>query len=138
MYSEMQLSKSEASYLFVPSVFLDAAILHKRNKERPTMELLSLLVVPKVSSKWKEVGLHLGLSPNRLQMIEQQHNMMTEKDQCTVMFKKWLYGALGTGEKSRSWESVLLAVANGHSKAAEKEIKESLREVAAQVRWLIL
>ena len=102
------------------------------------MELLSTLVVPKVSPKWKEVGLYMGLTPNRLQMIEQQHRMMTAKDQCTVMFKKWLYGAPGTGGKNRSWESVLYAVATGYGQAAEKEIQECLREVAAQVRWWML
>ena len=76
------------------------------------------------------MGLQLGMSPGRLDVIEGEHKR--KDDCCTSMFKEWLRGAPGTGNKKRSWESVLCAVETGHGTTAEEEIRKGLREVAAQ------
>ena len=96
----------------------------------PTMELISRLVVPRVSSRWNYVGLQLGVSPERLEVIEGEHKR--KEDCCTALFTDWLRGAPGTGSKQRSWESVLGAVETGHGTEAQGEIRVGLREAAAQ------
>lgn len=107
--------------------FTDAALL----PQKPSLELVSSLVVPMLSSKWKEVGLQLDISPNRLQTIGNRY-FMNKEDCGTAMFVKWLHAAPGTGDKQRSWESVLHAVKAGHSMTAEEEIRKDLRKIAAQ------
>ena len=97
----------------------------------PTTELLSRLVVPRVSSRWKYVGLQLGVSSECLEVIECEHHMKM-CDCCMAMFEQWLRGTPGTGSKQRSWESVLSAVKTGHGTETEGEIREGLREVTAQ------
>ena len=76
------------------------------------------------------MGLQLGMSPEHLDVIEGEHKR--KDDCCTAMFKEWLRGAPGTGNKKRSWESVLCAVETGHGTTAEEEIRKGLREIAAQ------
>ena len=95
------------------------------------MELLSKLVVPRVSSRWDYVGLQLGMSSELLKVIEREQ-LLKMGDCCTALFEHWLQGAPGTGSKQRSWESVLRAVETGHGTEAEGEIREGLREAAAQ------
>ena len=110
----------------VLSPHLGAAYL----QDPPSLEVLCRLVVPRVSSRWDYVGLQLGMSPERLDVIEGEHK---RKDGCcTAMFKEWLRGAPSTGNKNRSWELVLCAVETGHGTTAEEEIRRGLREVAAQ------
>ena len=94
------------------------------------MELLSRLVVPRVSSRWNYIGLQLGMSPERLEVIEGEHRR--KEDCCTALFTDWLRGPPGTGSKQRSWESVLSAVETGHGTEAQTEIREGLKEAAAQ------
>ena len=94
------------------------------------MDLLSKLVVPRVSSRWNYIGLQLGMSPERLEVIEGEHRR--KEDCCTALFTDWLRGAPGTGSKQRSWEAVLRAVKMGHGTEAEEEIRESLSEATAQ------
>ena len=102
----------------------DAALL----QYRPTLELVSRLVVPRVSLQWDHVGLQLGVTPERLKVIEREKM----EDCCTAMFREWLQGAPGTGIKKRSWEVVLCAVESGHGTTAEEEIRNGLKEVDAQ------
>ena len=94
------------------------------------MDLLSKLVVPRVSSRWSYIGLQLGVSPERLEVIEGEQRR--KEDCCTALFTDWLRGTPGTGSKQRSWEAVLSAVETGHGTEAEGEIREGLREAAAQ------
>ena len=95
------------------------------------MDLLSRLVVPRVSSRWNHIGLQLGVSSELLKVIECEQ-LLKMGDCCTALFEHWLRGAPGTGSKQRSWESVLSAVDTGHGTEAEGEIREELREAAAQ------
>ena len=94
------------------------------------MDLLSRLVVPRVSSRWDYVGLQLGVSPESLEEIDGEHQR--KEDCCTALFADWLRGAPDTGSKQRSWESVLSAVETGHGTEAQGEIRVRLREAAAQ------
>ena len=105
----------------------DAALLQLQ----PSLELVSRLVVPRVSSRWDYVGLQLGMTPERLKVIEREQFVKME-DCCTAMFREWLQGAPGTGIKKRSWEIVLRAVESGHGTTAEEEIGKGLKEVSAQ------
>ena len=95
------------------------------------MKLVSSLVVPALSSKWKEVGLQLDITPSRIQTIGNRY-FMTKEGCGTAMFVQWLHSAPGTGNKQRSWESVLHAVKTGHSMDEEETIRKDLREIAAQ------
>ena len=109
-----------------PPPLPDTSCLHKR----ATMDLLSRLVVPRVSSRWNYIGLQLGVSPEHVEVIAGEHRR--KEDCCTALFTDWLQGAPGTGSKQRSWESVLSAVETGHGTEAEGAIREGLRETAAQ------
>ena len=111
---------------YIPLQDVALSFLHKH----PTMELLSRLVIPRVSSHWYHVGLQLGVSPERLEVIEGEHRR--KEDCCTALFTDWLRGATSTGSKQRSWESVLRAVETGHGTMAEGEIREGLKEAADQ------
>ena len=101
---------------------------------RPTLELVSRLVVHRVSSRWDHVGLQLGMTPERLKVIEREQFMKME-DCCIAMFREWLQGAPGTGIKKRSWEVVLCAVESGHGTTAEEEIRKGLKEVVTQLDY---
>lgn len=87
--------------------------------------------MPLVSSRWDQVGLQLGMSPECLKVIKREQFMELE-DCCNAMFCKWMQKALGTGCKKRSWESVLFAVEYGHGTAAEEEIRKELSKIAAE------
>ena len=76
------------------------------------------------------MGLQLGVSPERIDVIEGEHKR--KEDCCTALFTDWLRGAPDTGSKQRSWESVLDAVKTGHGTEAQGEIRVGLREAASQ------
>ena len=65
------------------------------------MELISRLVVPRVSACWNYVSLQLRVSLERLEVIEGEHKR--KEDCCTALFTDWLRGTPGTGNKQRSW-----------------------------------
>lgn len=95
----------------------------------PTIELLSKLVVPRISLRWKYVGLQLGVSSDCLNEIEREQIKVDHS--CHAMFEQWLQCSPGTGSKQRLWDSVLSAVEIGHSTEAEMKIREELAEVTA-------
>ena len=66
---------------------------------------LTELVVPKMATKWFEMGLQLGIDPKELKIIEKDDKNC--KDACTKMFMEWLDNVQDT---EKSWRKVLDAL----------------------------
>ena len=72
---------------------------------------------------WYDVGLQLGFSPDKLNTIQVPP---TCQGWCKKMFQCWLNGEPHTGNKAKSWETVLQAVAAVFGEAKYNQIRDSL------------
>ena len=72
---------------------------------------------------WYDVGLQLGFSPDKLNTIQVPP---TCQGWCKKMFQCWLNGEPHTGNKAKSWETVLQAVATVFGEATYYQIQDSL------------
>lgn len=57
--------------------------------ERPSKKLLMKHVKTKVATKWKDLGLELGIDPNKLNNLENDRKDISEAC-CMEMFRFWL------------------------------------------------
>ena len=73
----------------------------------PNMEKLDV-VLHEVLSEWYNFGLYLGMEANILDGI--QASRLPAFDCCTEVVKHWLQYICGSGQKQRSWNTVLVAV----------------------------
>ena len=65
-------------YLLVPSI-----------NERPRIADLQNYITPNFATKWKEIGIGLGLTQERINIIEEDNRNKCEK-QCNAMLYHWL------------------------------------------------
>ena len=91
-----------------------------------TLQLKDLLryAVPRVSSKWEEVGLQLDIEPYVLETVKADHSDVEAR--CKAMFQKWLHSGEGTGKQPRTWESVLEAVRRAVGSEVYMNIEEHI------------
>ena len=69
------------------------------------MEILQSCIVDEVPQKWEEIGTALGVSVNKLGGIK---SSAKEYEQCLLMlFSEWIRKAHGTGNKPRTFGSLL-------------------------------
>ena len=85
--------------------------------------MLQNIVVPRVSSKWKTVGLNLNIKYCRLEAIEESKHYQTD-DCCTEMFSIWLNLAPHTGNLPLTWKSVLSAIEKVERVTSEELLAE--------------
>ena len=65
-------------YLVVPSI-----------NERPRIGDLQNYIIPNFATKWKEIGIGLGITQERINIIEEDNRNKCER-QCIAMFSSWL------------------------------------------------
>lgn len=96
---------------------------------KPTLRKLYELVVHSVASSWYEVGLYLDVNYAVLDNIIGSTSTSVTA-QCEDMLKRWLMRADRTGQKDRSWETLLDAVALSSGKKHAEDIKHRVLQLA--------
>ena len=91
--------------------------------KKPSLKQLINVVVPRVSSKWKAIGLGLDIEDCRLAAIEKSEHYQTDAC-CTEMFSNWLNLAPRTGGLPLTWSSVLSAIEKVESATSEELLAE--------------
>ena len=92
--------------------------------EKPALkDLVANCVHVAAKDTWYDVGLQLGFSPDKLNTIQVPP---TCQGWCKKMFQCWLNGEPHTGNKSKTWETVLRAVATVYGEAKYNQIQHSL------------
>ena len=93
----------------------------------PSLELIYHLVVPKMASEWHKVGVLCGVTVEVLKVIREDASDTTRR--CSRMFESWLERAPGTGNKPRTWSTLLEAVQSGYGAATREGIEAELRSL---------
>ena len=92
-------------------------------RQTPSLKLLRSVVVPRVSSNWKTIGLNLDIKDCRLSAIEKSEHYQTDAC-CTEMFSIWLNLAPHTGSLPLTWGSVLSAIEKVERVTSEELLAE--------------
>ena len=90
---------------------------------KPSLLLLQMNVVPRVSANWKALGLNLDIKDSCLSAIEKSKSHQPDTC-CTEMFSMWLGRAPHTGGLPLTWSSVLSAVGKVDSACSEELLAE--------------
>ena len=72
------------------------------------MRDLQLIVVPRLASRWYDLGIQLGFKTFRLDTIRSNYGNV--EDHCRELFNAWLNGERFSGDLPRTWGSLLDAV----------------------------
>ena len=115
-------------YVPLPPYADEAALLGYK----PLLQHLQNIVVPRVSSNWKTVGLNLDIENSCLLAIEKSKHYQTDAC-CTEMFSMWLSLAPHTGSQPLTWRSVLSAIEKVERVTSEELLAELKRSM--QVCW---
>jgi hypothetical protein len=76
---------------------------------RPELYDIKREIVQYLGEDWYKVGENLNMSPDLMRTIRKKNDNIPER--CSeAMFSKWLDHEEGTGEKHRTWETVLTAL----------------------------
>ena len=93
----------------------------------PSLELVYQLVVPKIASEWHTVGVLCGVTAEVVRVIREDDSSTTRR--CCRMFESWMKKAPGTGNKPRTWSTLLEAVQSGYGTATRERIEAELRSL---------
>lgn len=77
-----------------------------------------------MAPKWYEVGLQLNMEQYVLDCVQADGGDFETR--CKNMFGKWLDGKVGTGDRQRTWESVLEAVEEAVGSEVCRTIEQSI------------
>ena len=92
-----------------------------------TLDHLKLLVVNQVASKWEGIALYLGMRQSVVEIVLKNIPRNCERA-CREMFRRWLAGGENTGDKPRTWGTVLKALEeNGYQDYAD-ELRRGLMQ----------
>ena len=75
-------------------------------KTRPIPKDLQQFVTPQYATRWREVGIQLGLSNETLSVI-QEDNPLNVRRCCNAMLMKWL-----SVDTNASWQKLFTAIDN--------------------------
>ena len=78
----------------------------------PNLDDIQVLVIPHFIQVWDVLGQQLGIHEAILSTIknEARRNRTTQYNMAVQMFEQWLYAEEGTGNKDRSWFTILKAL----------------------------
>ena len=93
------------------------------------MELITQEVVPRIAKEWHRVGMYCEITLENLEVIKT--DAVNPIDCCSQMFEMWLRKAPGTGDKLRTWDTLLYAVQMGHGQQASEDIQLVLEQATA-------
>ena len=83
-------------------------------------------MVPKTAANYYQVGVYLGIESTTLDIVKTDHAHKGCEEICLQMFDRWLRDGPGTGDKERTWRTVLAAVKNSAGVAVCEEIEQQL------------
>ena len=96
----------------------------------PHMDILNMIVVPKINSEWEDVAYALRYEIETVKSIQSNCNSNTIKC-CKELFKNWLITNNGTGP--RVWSTLLDAFKKvGELVSAREEIIKELVKIYPQ------
>ena len=102
--------------------------------EMPNKADLRSLVIQQIAGMWRAVGRLLGISSSTLKYIEERVKGDTLQAS-QLMFDLWLSEAEGTGDKKRTWYTIIRAlVHSGLSGLAEDVVHELCPETAQDLK----
>ena len=78
-----------------------------------------------MASEWHKVGVLCGVTAEVLRVIQEDASDTTRR--CCRMFESWLEKAPGTGNKPRTWSTLLEAVQSGYGAATRVGIEAQLK-----------
>ena len=87
---------------------------------------ISKHVVPVVATKCYQVGVYLGIEGTTVDIVERDYADKGCEEICLRMFDRWLRVGPGTGDKERTWRTVLVAVKEVAGVAVCEEIEQQL------------
>ena len=88
-----------------PTPFSDGH-MHFTIDSTPTLQVIRTFIVREVAEHWILIAVYLGFESSAIMMMKTDQS----KRACTAMFERWLSWEPGTGEKDRTWQTVLSAV----------------------------
>ena len=94
---------------------------------KPTKDLLWKEVVPATAHEWLNIGVYLGMDVAILKDCKATESIDL-KLCCLEMYEHWLQESKGTGEKPRTWSTVLSAVKASVGHNAAESIEMGLKE----------
>ena len=83
-----------------------------------------------MASEWHTVGVLCGVTAEMLRVIQEDVSDTTRR--CSRMFESWLEKAPGTGNKPRTWSTLLDAVQSGYGAATRECIETELRSLRSE------
>ena len=81
-------------------------VYYYTGKDTPHIKDIDNHVVPKLASKWRQLGTQLNIDQHLMDIIEHDHPNDCES-YCSKMFSEWL-----DNNPTASWEDIITAVDN--------------------------
>ena len=111
------------SHVFLPCLVPTARPV--RSDIQPDLPSLKHHIVPTVAAKWRSFGIFLGVGHACLQMVKS--NFPTDCGRaCEEMLKLWLTKDTGTGDRPRTWATVINALEEEGYRAQAEALREQL------------
>jgi len=88
----------------------------------PSFQAIRKFIVRQVASDWSLVAIYLGLESSVIRMARADHPQQCEHA-CADIFERWLSWEEGTGERERTWHTVLSVVEEAGHKAFVNRLK---------------
>ena len=91
----------------------------------PTLQAIRKFIVHEVAVDWSLVAVYLGLESSAITMIAIVHPQDCEHA-CMDVFDRWLSWEPGTGERDRTWQTIISAVEDAGHKAYIQQLKTEI------------
>ena len=88
----------------------------------PSFLAIRKFIVREVATDWRLVAIYLGLETSVIRMAITDHPQQCEHARSDI-FERWLSWEVGTGERERTWRTVLSAVEEARHKAFVNRFK---------------
>ena len=88
----------------------------------PTFQAIRKFIVREVAADWSQVAIYLGLESSVIRMAKADYPQQSESA-CADIFERWLSWEQGTGERERTWRSVLSAVEDAGHRAFTEQLR---------------
>ena len=95
---------------------------HFSTDSTPSFQAIRKFIVREVASDWSLVAIYLGLESSVIRMAKTDHPQQCEHA-CADIFERWLSCEAGTGERERTWRTVLSVVEEAGHKAFVNRLK---------------
>lgn len=91
----------------------------------PTLQAVRKFIVREVAIDWSLVAIYLGLESSVIKLTAAVHPQHCEHA-CLDVFDRWLSWEPGTGERDRTWHTVLSAMEDAGHKAYTQRLKTGM------------